>query len=115
MSQLDALRYLLEPVPDAITSAGDSRGIVDWNFLFNDEALARLSDGERALVYLALQLYNGGSIDPGGRINLHTALGALDATNRHRFVHAIGLAYDEHWQLMSADPATITTTRTKHR
>lgn len=93
---VNALRHCLEPVPGATNLIGGEPR-VDFVRLFDDEWLAGLSQGERALVQLGLQLYNGGNIPE--RWELNRCLQHLDRFGRHRFIEAIGMVHDETWVL----------------
>ncbi len=89
MTTTDALVRCLEPIEGATVSI-EGKVVPNWSFLNDDVALARLSDGERSLVWFGLQLFNGGTItDPP---DLHRALTHLDAENTVRVIEAIGAA-----------------------
>ena len=89
-TSLAALLHLIEPIDDA-TITVNGRPAPDWTRLLDDRWIARLSSGEKALVWLGVQLFNGGTIkDPP---DLYRALNALDVENRRRFVDAVELRY----------------------
>jgi hypothetical protein len=70
-----------------------------WDVLDDDTWTARLSDGQRTLLWVALQLYNG-----GGR-HLRCDLASfriLDSDLRHRALEAIGMAHGEQVVVITA-------------
>lgn len=91
MSVLRAVVHLLASV-DGATTLEDGVRIPNWGNLIDDDWLTRLSDGEQALVWCAFQLWNGIEVWPS--FSLRSALVALDAVNRLRFVEAVCIALD---------------------
>lgn len=99
MSAQDALIRLLEPVEGA-TREISGRIVPAFDRIEDDTAIAMLSSGERALVWAALQLYNGGG--SWLHCDLHRAVCDLDDDNYRLFIQA--LADMRGWRVTIAVP-----------
>ena len=100
-----AFLHCLEPVDGATgTITGpllpygpppETKRFPAWDLILDEHWLAMRSDGERALIQLGLQLFNGGNIpDPP---SLSAALTHLDLANTGRFIEAVAIKYG--WQV----------------
>ena len=86
MSATDAALRLLEPV-DGATVETAGKVVPAWDRILDDSFIAMCSDGERALIWAALQLYNGGGRDL--HCDLHRAVVYLDDENYRRLIQAL--------------------------
>jgi hypothetical protein len=79
---------MLASVDGALHTHGDG-AIPAWERICDETWIARLSNGEQALVELGLQLYNGTHIPVDRPPSLFHALCALDRPGRDRFIGAL--------------------------